>query len=59
LKKYTGATNAQIGELFGGITYSAVAKILVSFSKQMADDKELQGRIKNLLGRISILKGWP
>jgi len=57
LKKYTGATNAQIGELFGGISYSAVAKIAQSFSKQMVDDKDLRGRIKNLLGQVSIFKG--
>jgi len=57
LKKYTGATNAEIGELFGGISYSAVAKIFQNFSRLMADDKELRGRIKNLLGHISTFKG--
>ena len=57
LKKYTGATNTEIGALFGGITYSAVAKISQNFSRLMADDKELRGRIKNLLGHISTFKG--
>jgi hypothetical protein len=55
-EKYTGATNAQIGELFGGISYSEVAKIAQSFSKQIVDDKVLRGRIKNLLEHISIFK---
>lgn len=57
LKKYTGSTNSEIGELFGGISYSAVAKIFVNFTRQMADDKELQCRIKKILGNISSFKG--
>ena len=57
LKKYTGATNAQIGELFGGISYSAVAKIYGNFSKLIPDNKELQGRINNILEHISTFKG--
>ena len=57
LKKYTGATNTEIGELFGGISYSAVAKIYQNFSRLMVEDKELRGRIKNLLGLISTFKG--
>jgi chromosomal replication initiator protein len=57
LKKHTGATNTEIGELFGGISYSAVAKISKNFSRLMADDKELRGRIKNILGHISTFKG--
>lgn len=57
LKKYTGATNTEIGELFGGISYSAVAKIFQNFSRLMADDKELRGSIKKLLGHISTFKG--
>jgi putative transposase len=57
LKNNTGATNAEIGELFGGISYSAVAKIYQNFSRQIEEDKELAGRLKNLLGNISTFKG--
>jgi REP-associated tyrosine transposase len=57
LKKYTGATNTEIGEMFGGISYSAVAKIFQNFSRFMADDQELRGRIKKLLGHISTFMG--
>jgi REP-associated tyrosine transposase len=56
LKKYTGATNTEIGELFGCISYSAVTKITQNFSRLMADDKELRGRVKNLLGNNSAFK---
>jgi hypothetical protein len=55
--KITGATNTEIGKLYGGISYSAVAKIDQNFSRLMADDKELRGRIKNVLGYISTFKG--
>lgn len=57
MKKYTGASNAEIGQLFGGLSYSAVAKISQNLSRQMADDKELQGRIGSILAHISIFKG--
>jgi hypothetical protein len=57
LKKYTGATNTEIGKLFGGISYSEVAKISQNFSRLMADDTELRGRIKNVLVHISTFKG--
>lgn len=57
LKKYTGATNADIGELFGSISYSAVAKISQNFSKQLAGDKELKCVIRKIQDQISIFKG--
>jgi chromosomal replication initiation ATPase DnaA len=49
LKKYTCATNGEIGALFGGVTYSAVAKTAQSFSQKMAQDHKLQIQIERLL----------
>ena len=57
--KMAGATNTEICKLFGGISYSVVAKIAQNFSRLMADDKEWRGRIKNVLGHISAFKGQP
>lgn len=57
LKKYTGATNTEIGELFEGLSYSAVAKISQNFSKQLANDRDIQCVIKKIQGQISIYKG--
>jgi hypothetical protein len=57
LKKYSSATNAEIGEKFGGLSYSAVAKIYQSFSRKVEEDKGLEKRLKNLLGNISTFKG--
>jgi len=41
IKKYTGTTNKHIGELFGGISYSAVAKTYQRFLNQLREDKSL------------------
>lgn len=57
LKKYSGATNARIGDLFGGISYSAVAKVCQSFTKNLSADKELQVRLRKLEELISTFKG--
>jgi REP element-mobilizing transposase RayT len=57
LKKYTGATNAEIGQLFGSLSYSAVAKIFQNFSKQLTGDRELRCLIENIQKQNSIFKG--
>jgi REP element-mobilizing transposase RayT len=57
LKKYTGASNVEIGEMFGKLTYSTVAKISQSFAKRMEEDKELRERLKGILAVNSIFKG--
>lgn len=56
ITKYSGATNNEIGVLFGGLSYSAVTKIAQSFSMQMAEDKELQGRIRRVVEQFSVFK---
>jgi hypothetical protein len=48
IKKHTSAKNREIAQLFGTLSYSAVAKINQSVSKQLAGDKELQERIRRL-----------
>jgi putative transposase len=57
LKKYTSATNSEIGESFGNLTYSAVAKISQSFAKRLEEDRELRGRVKEIIADISSFKG--
>ena len=56
IKKHTCATNREIAELFGTLSYSAVAKISQNISKQMGVDKELKGRIKGVEVKISLFK---
>jgi chromosomal replication initiation ATPase DnaA len=56
IKKHTCATNREIAELFGTLTYSAVAKISGSVSKQLAVNEQLQEQIKKLEIRYSFFK---
>jgi CRP-like cAMP-binding protein len=41
LKKYTGLTNRRIGDLFGGLSYSAVAKVYARFPEKAEKDSAL------------------
>ncbi len=56
IKKHTCATNREIAELFGTLSYSAVAKISQNISKQMGVDTELKGRIKGVEVKNSLFK---
>jgi len=57
LKKHTGLTNGQIGVIFGGLSYSAVAKIHKRFSEKIDKDRSLKKRLTALLNEISNVKG--
>jgi putative transposase len=56
MKKHTCATNREIAELFGTLSYSAVAKISQNFSMQLEEDRSLQKRIKGLQLKNSLFK---
>lgn len=55
IKRHTSATNAHIAELFGSLSYSAVAKINGNVSKKLLVDKELRDQIKRLQLKYSFL----
>jgi len=59
LKKRTGATNRQIGEVFGGISYSAVAKIYQRFKKEMSGNRKLRKRVAAIERGLSHVKDRP
>jgi hypothetical protein len=44
LKKWTSICNSQIGELFGGLSYSAVSKTNQRFSAKLETDRKLKKR---------------
>jgi hypothetical protein len=44
MKKYSGASNKEIGGLLGGMSYSAVTKVFQRFKKELEDNRELQTR---------------
>jgi chromosomal replication initiation ATPase DnaA len=56
IKKHTCATNRVIAELFGTLTYSAVAKISEGISKQLAVNKQLREQVKKLEMKYSYFK---
>jgi chromosomal replication initiation ATPase DnaA len=56
LKKYSGASNKEIGGLFGGMSYSAVTKACQRFKKKLAEDNGLLKQIKGLEVKMSTFK---
>ena len=57
LKKYAGITNTRIGELYGGLSYSAISKISQSVIRKLEVDRGLQQRMGDLDRLISNFKG--
>jgi REP element-mobilizing transposase RayT len=56
LKRCTSARNKEIGDLFGGLTYSAVAKAYQRFSLRLGREKALAGLIDSILTTLSSVK---
>jgi len=56
-RKHTPFTNSEIGEYFGGITYSAVTKIGTRLKERMKDDGKLRGEVRSLEEILSRVKG--
>jgi len=42
MKKYTGMTNGKIGQIFNGLTFSAVAKVYHRMSKAVEENRTLR-----------------
>lgn len=57
MKKRSGSTNKEIGELFGDISYSAVAKSHQRFSEQINEDEGLREMVERIEGKLSFVKG--
>jgi len=57
LKRHTVASNREIGQAVGGLSYSAVAKVCQRLRKQLATDRTLGERVASLGGRLSQVKG--
>ncbi len=56
IKKHTGMINRKIGELFGGISYSAVAKTYQRFLYHLKKDKSLRKTIVEIERKMSYVK---
>jgi putative transposase len=56
-KKRTGFTNKEIGDYFGGITYSSVTRACERLEQRMLTDEALRSRVVKLMARTSQVKG--
>ncbi len=52
LKKHTGLTNRQIGELLGNVSHSAVIKAHQRFSEKLKKDKALKKEIYEIMSNV-------
>lgn len=52
LKKHTGLTNRQAGELLGNISYSSVARVYQRFSEKLKKDKALKKKIGEIMSNV-------
>lgn len=57
IKRKTSLSNLQIGEIFGGLSYSAVAKINERFKKIVGRSKSLKRDIDRISSKRSHVKG--
>jgi hypothetical protein len=52
VKRYSGLSNEEIGELFGGIHYSAVSKVSARVEREMEGDKKLSKLVEALNSKV-------
>ena len=57
MKRHAGAKNEQIGELFGGISYSGVTKINKRFSREVDENSKLKKTVEKIEKELSNVKG--
>ena len=56
IKRYTGSTNGQIGQYFGGLSDFAVAKICQRFLEKLRKDKALEKKVEKVIFELSNVK---
>jgi len=56
MKRYSGASNEEIGKLLGGMSYSAVTKAFQRFRKELREDRGLQKEVGKLEKKLSTFK---
>ena len=57
VKKWTSINNTEIGDLFGGLSYSAVSKINTRFSENLNINKKLRRGVQEIMAYLSHVKG--
>jgi REP element-mobilizing transposase RayT len=52
VKRYSGLDNGQVGQLFGGIHYSAVSKVAATLEQELATDQRLTKLVEGVKSQI-------
>ena len=52
IKRYSGLGNQEIGELFGGIHYSAVSKSSARLEREMAENRSLRKLVEDIISHV-------
>jgi chromosomal replication initiation ATPase DnaA len=53
MKKYTGMTNTQIGQIFNGLTFSAVAKVYYRMAKAIEENRAMKKKVGKIISTLS------
>ena len=53
MEKYTSKTNFQIGQIFNGLTFSAVAKVYHRMSKAVEENRTLRKKVGKIISALS------
>jgi len=56
-KKYTALTNREMGDLFGGISYSAITRVYQRFGQKILKNRNLRKQIEEIGNILSNVKG--
>ncbi|HDO21614.1 MAG TPA: transposase [Nitrospirae bacterium] len=56
-KKHTEVTNREIGKRFGGVSYSAVSKVVERTEREMEENRNMRRRINRMNRKLSPVKG--
>ncbi len=52
VKRYSGLDNGRVGQLFGGIHYSAVSKVAATLEQELAKDQRLTKLVETVKSQI-------
>lgn len=52
MKKYTGLTNKEIGQVFGNLSYSGVSKVYRRFEEKIGKDRSLKKKVADLMSNV-------
>ena len=59
IKTFTSIDNKQIGDLFGGLSYSAVSKVYQRFIDKLKKDKRLKRKVNGIIKSMQEKRGQP